>query len=64
MKKKREEKAACVAEPRKAQQEERLARPGKGKVQERKRRVRRAEGSEAACPEKGNAQQKEWKRSL
>jgi len=33
-------------------------------VQEGERRLRRVEGSEAARPVKGNAQQEEWKRSL
>jgi len=41
----------------------RPAHPVKGKAQEGERRLRRVEGSEAACPTKGNAQQEEWKRS-
>jgi len=37
--------------------------PVRGKAQEGERRLRRVEGSEAARPTKGNAQQEEWKRS-
>ena len=63
IKRKNEEKAACVASPRKAQQKERPACLTKGKVQEGERRLRRVEESEVVHPTKGNAQQKEWRRS-
>jgi len=38
-----------VARPQKAQQEERPVHPIREKAQEKKRRLRRVEGSEAAC---------------
>jgi len=59
----KKERAARVATPQKAQQEKRPVCPVRGKAQEGERRLRRVEGSEAACPTKGNAQQQEWKRS-
>jgi len=59
IKRKNEEKAACVARPQKAQQEGRPAHPIKGKVQEKERRLRRVEGSGVAYPTKGKAQQGE-----
>jgi len=46
------------------QQEERLACPVREKMQEKKRRLRRVEESEAVHPTKEKAQQEEWKRSL
>jgi len=59
----KKERAACVASPRKAQQERRPARPVRGKVQEEERKLRRVEEDGAARPMKGKAQQEEWKRS-
>jgi len=56
----KKERAARVAMPQKAQQEKRPACPVRGKAQER--RLRRVERREAACSEKGEAQQ-EWRRS-
>jgi len=44
-----EEKVACVAIPKKAQQKEKLACPIREKVQEIERILRRAEEEEAAC---------------
>jgi len=50
IRRKKEEEATHVATPQKAQQEERPARPVKGKAQERKRKLRRIEEEgEAAC---------------
>jgi len=64
IKRKNEKKAAHVARPRKAQQEERLACPIKGKAQEKERRLRRVEGSEAVrVARPREAQQGEWRRS-
>jgi len=48
-----------VARPQKVQQEKRPACPVRGKAQEKERRLRRVEESEAACLIKGNAQQEE-----
>jgi len=59
----KKEEAARVARPQKAQQEKRPACPVKRKAQEGERRLRRVEGSEAACPTEENAQREEWKRS-
>jgi len=61
----RKEKMAYVARPQKVQQEEKPACPVRGKVQEKKKRLRRAEKEEAVCvatPQE--AQQEKWKRSL
>ena len=46
----RKEKVACVERLQKAQQEERLVCPIKGKVQEGEKRLRRVEEGKAACP--------------
>jgi len=55
-----EEGHKCRICPKK---EKRVVRPKKRKAhQEERREVRRVEGREAACPEKGEAQQ-EWKRT-
>ena len=43
----RKEKAVHVARPQKVQQEEKLARPIKGKAQEKERKLRRVEESKA-----------------
>jgi len=61
MKRKKEEKAARMARPQKAQQEERPAHPVREKVQEK--RLSRVEEEKAVCPIEGKAQQKEWRRS-
>jgi len=63
IRRKNEERVVHVARPQKAQQEKRPAHPIRGKAQEGERRLRRVEGSKAACPTKGNTQQEEWKRS-
>jgi len=44
-----EERAACVARPQKAQQEKRPAHPVREKVQEGERRLRRVKESKVAC---------------
>ena len=55
----------CVARPRKVQQEERPVHPVKGKVQEKKRRLRRVEESETVhMVRPQETQQGEWRRSL
>jgi len=46
----KKEKTAHVARPQKAQQKKRPACPVKEKAQEKERRLRRVEGSKAACP--------------
>ena len=67
IKRKSEEKVKRVARPdgRKVHQEERRpARPIREKAQEGEKRLRRIEEEKAACPVKGEVQQKEWRRSL
>jgi len=59
IKRKDEKEEACMARPRKAQQEERPACPIKGKVQEKEKKLRRVEEKEAVRPMKGKAQQEE-----
>jgi len=64
IKRRKEEKAAHVARPQKAQQEERPARPVRGKAQQKEKRLRRVEGSGVAHVAKPQeAQQEEWRRS-
>jgi len=64
IRRKNEERAACVARPQKVQQEKRPAHPVKGKAQEGERRLRRVEGRGAARVAKPReAQQEEWRKS-
>jgi len=58
------EKAVHVAKPQKAQQGRRPAHPIREKAQEGEKRLRRMEEEKAMRPIKGEAQQKEWRRSL
>jgi len=57
------EKVVYVAKPQKTQQGRRPARPIREKAQEGEKRLRRMEEEKAVCPVKGEAQQKEWRRS-
>ena len=62
-----EKKVKRVARPNEGkahQEEKRPVRPIREKAQEGEKKVRRVEGREVACPEKGEAQQGEWRRSL
>jgi len=59
----KKERAVHVARPQKVQQEEKLARPVKGKVQEEERRLRRIEEEEVAHVTKPREVQQGWRRS-
>jgi len=59
IRRKKKERVAHVARPQKVQQEERPARPVRGKAQGGERKLRRVEGSEVAHPTRGNVQQQE-----
>ena len=61
IRKKNEERAACVAMPQKAQQKRRPACPVRGEAQERK--LRKVEQEEVARVAKPREVQQEWKRS-